>query len=321
MTSVDCFAIKGKCTMQYIVKMQIDSCKTTCYTVYGRNRHKLIFYKKQRVSKMKIKLFATCMAVCMFLAFLSVQALAQEESAERIYVYVTVCDQNGALVLAREEITVRDLDGDGIYTMDEALRCAHEAHYQGGADGYASEQTAYGTSMTKLWGVENNGAFGYYLNQTSPQSLEDAVKQGDEIDTFVYTDLDAFGDTYCFFDKTHVAVSGKEKLTLTLVSYSYEENWNTVTVPVANAKISIDGKSTAFVTDEDGKVTLSFDGTGYCVVSASKDGALLVPPVCAVAVSSNKLPAGDGSLLLWAALLVASLVTVYLIKKHTRHAL
>ena len=270
---------------------------------------------------MKMRMLAVCMLAVLILSLCGLQTFAQDESEETIYVYVTVCDQNGALALAREEITVRDLNGDGTYSIDEALQCAHEAKYQGGADGYASAETEYGTSLTKLWGVENNGSFGYYVNHVSPMSLDDAVKQGDEIDAFVYTDTDTFSDTYCFFDKTHVAVSGNEKLTLTLVSYTYDENWNTVSVPVADAVITIDGKITSFVTDKNGKVTLSFDGTGYCVVSAKKDGMTLVPPVCAVAVSGNKLPTGDTSVVLWVALIAVSLAAICSLKKYTRHAL
>ncbi len=270
---------------------------------------------------MKKRIFAALLFCCLLSVLIGVQALAEETSDESIYVYVTVCDQNGALVLAREEVTVRDVNGDGVYTIDEALFCAHEAKYAGGADGYASESTDYGVSMTKLWGVENGGGYGYYHNHVSPQSLADAVEKGDEIAAFVYTDTDAFSDTYCFFDETHVAVSGKEKLALTLYSYMYDEDWNIVKTPVEGAIITIDGKTTGFVTDENGKVTLSFDGTGYCVVSAVKDGMTLVPPVCAVAVSSHKLPAGDVSQVLWFSLAFVSLTAIVLLKKHARHAL
>lgn len=270
---------------------------------------------------MKKRLFAAAWLICILLCTLCTSVSAQTEEPETVYVYVTVCDGTGTLALAYEEITVRDLDGDGVYTMDEALSCAHEAKYAGGADGYASEETVYGLSMSKLWGVSNGGCYGYYLNHTSPQSLADEVKTGDLVSAFVYSDTTAFSDVYCFFDEDHVAVSGDEKPELTLYSYTYDENWNLVTVPVADAVITLDGKPTSFVTDAEGKVTLSFDGTGYCVVSASKDGVTLVPPVCAVAVSSNKLPAGDGSLVFWFSLVFVSLATVYLLKKHARHAL
>ncbi len=270
---------------------------------------------------MKNRIFAVCLLVGMLSALLGVQAFAQEESDESIYVYVTISDQNGALVLAREEITVTDRDGDGVYTFDEALYAAHASKYEGGADGYGSEETAFGLSMTKLWGVENGGGYGYYLNHVSPQSLADPVSKGDELNAFVYTDAELFSDMYCFFDQTHVAVDGDEKLVLTLWSYTYDENWNTVKTPVAGATVTIDGKTTSFVTDANGEVALAFDGAGYCVVSACKDGAVLVPPVCAVAVSSSKLPAGDVSLVLWFSLAFVSLSAVLLIKKHARHAL
>ena len=59
---------------------------------------------------------------------------AAEASAE---VYVTIA--NGGLEIANSEVTVKDLDGDGKLTIDEALFAAHEAYYKGGAAaGYAS---------------------------------------------------------------------------------------------------------------------------------------------------------------------------------------
>ena len=67
-------------------------------------------------------------------------------------VFVTICDNNGKIALAQEAVKVTDADNDGALTVTDALFCAHEAKYTGGAAaGYATTLTAYGISMTKLW--------------------------------------------------------------------------------------------------------------------------------------------------------------------------
>ena len=139
-------------------------------------------------------------------------ALAEEEESVEIYdyVYVTIADESGKTVLAYEEIILEDADGDGVVTMHDALLCAHKQKYKGGVGGYSAEVTEYGYSMTKLWGCENGGSYGYYRNNTSPQSLADPVETGDHIVAFVYTDLVGYTDTYCYFDPHHIAVTGDE---------------------------------------------------------------------------------------------------------------
>ncbi len=225
-----------------------------------------------------------------------------------IHAFVTVADDKGKLVLTREQVTVSDVDADGALTVYDALYCAHEAKFQGGASaGFGAEKTQYGLSMTKLWGVANGGSYGYYVNNAAAMSLLDGVKEGDRINAFVYTDTTAFSDTYCFFEKDWETVSEKDELTLTLMGAGYDENWKPVNKPIAGAVILIDGKETTFVTDENGKVTLHFDGTGNCVVSAKKDGQTLVPPVCIVTVEASKPLAGDTSILGWTLLAVISI--------------
>lgn len=240
--------------------------------------------------------------------------------AEDAQVYVSISDDTGALVLAYEAIAVTDADADGALTIYDALACAHAAKHENGAEAFATEETEYGLSLMKLWGVENGGSYGYYLNNQSPQSLADPIEKGDSIHAFVYTDLTAWSDTYCYFDQEHVAVSGDGSLTLTLYAMGYDADWNPVSLPVAGASITIDGKATPYVTDEEGKVTLTFDGAGYCVVSAVKEGVNLVPPVCAVAVSSGSADAGDrGGLLPWIGLGLAALVALLPLGKRFKH--
>lgn len=48
----------------------------------------------------------------------------------------------------------------------------------------------------KLWGTENGGSYGYYVNNVSTWSLTDPVDEGDYVNAFVYTDLTTWFDTY-----------------------------------------------------------------------------------------------------------------------------
>ena len=55
---------------------------------------------------------------------------------------------------------------------------------------------------------------------------------------------------------------------------------------MADATILIDGKETAYKTDENGKVTVTFDNAGEHVVSAKAADGIIVPPACKVNVTS-----------------------------------
>ena len=69
---------------------------------------------------------------------------ATSEAATDVTVLVTIADANGDLVLAMEPVTVIDIDEDGLLTINDALYCAHEEAYEGGAAaGYASAMSDY----------------------------------------------------------------------------------------------------------------------------------------------------------------------------------
>ena len=114
---------------------------------------------------------------CLMLA-LSALCFASCGEAKGPFVYVTVADENGEIVARYEKVEFTD----GM-TVDSALSALHAEKCEGG---YASAESAYGLSMTKLWGVENGGSYGYYVNNASPASLADTLKEGDHIYAFVY---------------------------------------------------------------------------------------------------------------------------------------
>ena len=212
--------------------------------------------------------------VCILLAMLFVCGCAAAET-----VYVSISDGQGALVLAHAAVETGDVDGDGSVTLSDALYAAHEAYYEGGASaGFASSMTDYGISLDKLWGTENGGSYGYYLNNVSPNSLLDSVQDGDHLYAYAYTDLESWSDTFCFFDVAEIETDASFELTLT--AQGYDADWNVVYAPVEGAVITINGEAAQLATDADGKAIIDIQDAGEYVISAESEEINLVPPVC-----------------------------------------
>ena len=136
------------------------------------------------------KIMVIMLALCMLLS-----AAVAEESEAGVLVYVTIAA--GDLVMAQAPVELSDTDGDGMLTINDALYLAHEEFYEGGAEaGYATAETQWGLSLAKLWGVENGGSYGYYVNNVSANSMADELHDGDHLNAFAYTDscLGAFVD-------------------------------------------------------------------------------------------------------------------------------
>ncbi len=205
------------------------------------------------------------------------------EAAPDAVVYVSITDDTGALVLAAEPVPTTDLDGDGACTINDVLIAAHEAHPEGAA-AYTTAETQWGLSMLKLWGVENGGSYGYYLNDAMADGLLTPVSTGDHVKAYAFTDLAAFSDTYCYFDALMVAAAPGEPVMLTLTAAAFDENFAPVTLPVEGAVLLVDGAAADAVTDAEGKAELTFAEAGCYVVSAGGTEQNLVAPVCVVTV-------------------------------------
>ncbi len=200
-------------------------------------------------------------------------------------VYVSVSDDTGALVLAYVPVTVTDADGDGALTICDALTAAHAAYHPEGAAAFLAQESEWGLSLVKLWNVENGGSYGYMLNDVSAWSLLDPVQDGDHVKAYVYTDLAAYSDLYCYFTAPVAAAAVNAEVSLTLSASGYDEAWNPVTFPVQGAVITVNGEKTEAVTDENGTVTLTFPETGVYTLSAVSSDMTLVPPVCILTVA------------------------------------
>lgn len=207
-----------------------------------------------------------------------------EVASEGISVFVSITDDQNALVLAYESVFVTDQDGDGAYTIADALACAHAQKHENGAEAFAYAPTEYGLSLTRLWGIENGGSYGYKINDENAMSLSDAVNDGDHVKAYVYTDLVAWSDTYSFFNKPACEAKAGEAISLTLSAAGYDEMWNPIVLSVEGAKITVNGEETNAVTAADGSFELSFTDGGVYVVSAVSETMNLVAPVCVITV-------------------------------------
>ena len=239
--------------------------------------------------KRRIAGFVCAAAVSVQLGLTAVTASA----ADTITVDVTISNA-GTLTVPAQSVTVADRNGDGKFDLDEALYAAHEAYYEGGAAaGYRSAESDYGLSMEKLWGADN-GAFGYYLNDQFAMSLLDEVKAGDRVAAFVYSDAVSWSDSYCYFDQTNMqdAKQGDE-VSLKLSKFTFGADGSASAVPASGAYITIDGKKTAYQTDENGAVRVRLDQAGEQIISAVSDQDVLVPTALRVTVAAADTTAAN----------------------------
>ena len=243
---------------------------------------------------MKKKIFALLVTLACVVALLPMAISAEETET----VTVTVNVINDKPVLAAAQITVTDIDNDGIISINDALYCAHQQKYQGGAEaGFASSPSSYGITLEKLWG-DTGGAFGYYLNNESPQSLLDTVVDGDTITAFIYQDTFGWSDCYSYFDKNAVTVTEGDALMLNLSYLVLDyETWMTSALPAEGAIITVDGNDTEITVNMDGVAMLTFDAPGTYLISAHSD-LNIVAPVCVVTVEkAPALPPTTGSMI------------------------
>ncbi len=217
-------------------------------------------------------------AICLMTNVFALFAFAAESGVK---VKVTLSSE-GVLAVCNAKILVTDVDGDGSLTVNDALVITHTELYPTGSDGYENQTTQWGLSIKKLWGVENGGSYGYYINNNSAWSLTDVLNEGDALYAFSYKDAQYYSDLFSYFDKTSVDATAGESFEVVLSESAYDENWNPVQKPVEGAVITIDGVETAFVTDSEGKATVTVEDENRHIVSAKFDGHTITPPALTV---------------------------------------
>lgn len=229
------------------------------------------------------KTFSMLAALLLVLTVAVLPVMAEGEDAITVYVNLS---NAGELVMAHEAIAVTDVDGDGALTIQDALTLAHDAKFEGGAaEGFAAVDSDYGPMITKMWGVENGGSYGYYLNNNMAYSLLDPVAEGDCLTAYVYADTMGFSDVYTYFEVSEAQGTAGEELALTLYQVGFDASFAPVSSPLSGASVTMDGEEVA-VTDENGVATFVPATEGTFVLSAASAEMTLVPPVCILTVAA-----------------------------------
>ena len=232
------------------------------------------------------KTLAMAAALLISCSAVSMNVFAAETDSATVY--VTVSDGEKKFALIEEPVTVTDIDSDGKLTVNDALYIVHENKFTGGASaGYKSSVGQYGLQLDKLWGVENGGSYGFYINDKMSLGLADEIKSNDQIQAFIYSDTKSYSDSYSFFNaKKGEDTARDSEISLELSHIVFDEKFAPVDKKLAGAKITVNGKATDFVTDSEGKVTVKLTEEGKNILSATSDSVNIVPPVYVVNVSA-----------------------------------
>ncbi len=244
--------------------------------------------------------------------------LAIGASAEPVNVKVTIATA-GELQVTAAPVSVSDADSDGAITVGDVLVAVHDQKFDGGAAaGYATADSKYGPAITKLWGVENGGSYGYYVNNTMSMGLTDPVAEGDSVYAYTFKDVAGFSDVYSFFTSDTATGKVGDTVSLTLQAVTFDENFAPVTGPFEGASILLNGEDTGVKTDKDGKAEVKLTAAGTAIISAVSDTATLVPPVCVATVEKGTNVALIIILIACAAVLVVAVVIVAVKKKKVK---
>ena len=182
-----------------------------------------------------------------------------------------VAKTRSGAAMAGKTVTATDRNIDGILTVDEALYAAHKAYSY--TKNYATSDTAYGKSVTKLWGVKTTNVLMFVNDKGLTTGVgTDTVKAGDRL--YASINQDEMGnDWYTTFDKMNVETKVKTEFQLNLSGH-YGMSWGDYSnEPAAGVQIGTwsKGKFKALegvTTDDAGNAKLTFKKTGTYYVTA-----------------------------------------------------
>ena len=175
--------------------------------------------------------------------------------------------KDGSLIAAK----ALEIPAEGT-TVGEVIKAVHANWFADGEAGFATAKTEWGDSITKLWGIENGGSYGYYVNSAMSMGLTDPVKPGDRVDIMVYKDAKNFSDVYITLD----AQAAGDKVTVTVQYMGFDANWNAKLQPLKGCKICYIGSKgnivdTGTVTGDDGTATITLKNGIYRIVGIDTD--------------------------------------------------
>ncbi|MCQ2452220.1 MAG: carboxypeptidase-like regulatory domain-containing protein [Oscillospiraceae bacterium] len=210
---------------------------------------------------------------------------AEETNSGTVEVFISIADA-GTLVLNNEPLAVEDSDRDGMVTVDEVLLAAHAAFYRGGIKGYATEDLGkYGQCISRLWGVDNGGFYGFHVNDnldfTGEEQLSDPVLPQDCVYAYSFQDLLTWSDIYSYIvGDIQTAEDGSCFYQGQLMTLERDEFQQQVRLPLSGAEILVNGEKSGVFTDESGCFVLPLSADGSYELSAQAADLILIPPVC-----------------------------------------
>jgi len=240
-------------------------------------------------------------------------------------VYITIATKNGEFAVNKNgddmwnfPVTVTDNSDspDGIVTISEMLKAAHEQYHPDGLTAFVIEKSKYGDFITKLWGENNGGNCLYYFNNTEMNGtgiktgsnsrewedklLDTVVETGDEFTIYSLQATDyTKSDLYTYFDeKSESATTGKEKI-FTLKSVAgYGNNSVAASLVTVYDNEGNKLKNLSTIVNEDGTFKLVFTKEGTYTVDVRTNGANYISPSrCIVNVKDENSSSGGGDII------------------------
>ncbi len=247
---------------------------------------------------MKKRLLSVVMTLVMLCCVLPVGAIGNEEVITVYFSlsrYGDIVESSDGEPMAYVPVL---LSGKENYNLDDVLKKAHQIYYSDREAGYASSEGEFGFAVDMLWG-DTSKKFGYQVNAGTEtvNGLTHPVSDGDYIDACIYKNFWPDTEGYARFNtQREELLEGQEISLLLTYSNGYDEEWNVIYSPCEEATILINGEETELLTDEDGKVNISFPEAGSYIVSAKKTKILkeetvpaITAPVCLVKVIEPEL--------------------------------
>lgn len=202
------------------------------------------------------------------------EAETTAEPAANINVKMTVSNQGviakskDGSTMVNKEVTVNDIDEDGLISYDEAIVATHESYCAEGVAGYVNEGF-----VTKLWGVSTSNVLFFVNNEGLNSVVSDVeVNDGDYLTMSINCDDVNNADWYTYFDKKERTVDAGEEFTLNLKGFQGMAGGAAKNVEGVKVGIWKDGafeQIGSAVTDKNGNASLVIDEAGTYVVTAS----------------------------------------------------
>ena len=228
---------------------------------------------------------------CILLTLTMLVGLTPVLAADDITVYVSVSEQ-GVLAETKDGAPAAQLEVavPAGSTLEDAIIAAHEAYCPDGAEGWETAESDWGLSMAKIWG-KTDGVGAWYLNGVMPmdQSWNITATDGDYVDLILYRE--DWSDSYAAFDQRAAEAATGEAITLALTHDVFDENFVASPEALAGAAVKLADGTELGVTDEEGKIALTFDEVGTYLVTAEDPDLAITAPVCVITVAEAAAPA------------------------------